>query len=120
MPNLWEVKESNGEKYLLCHPGHILISNERNILDLIALCGENESNRIIFHKENLAPEFYDLKSGLAGIVLQKFSNYYVIAAIVGDFSDVTPRFAELIRESNRGNQLRFYPNLEQAIAWLTH
>lgn len=101
----------------ICSPGQF-IRKEQDILDLIAVCGENDSNLVVLQADNFAPEFYDLKSGLAGTIFQKFSNYLITAAIVGDFTNVSQRFRELIGECNRGKQIRFFENTEQATEWL--
>jgi hypothetical protein len=113
------LQEAHYRQYIFCQPYVLLIQNERDILDLIGLAGENNTNLILFRAENFAPEFYDLKSGLAGMILQKFSNYLITAAIVGDFTNVSQRFREMIGECNRGNQLRFFENIKQATEWLT-
>ncbi|WP_449401649.1 DUF4180 domain-containing protein [Chryseobacterium wanjuense] len=44
------------------------------------------SDKVIIHEKNITPEFFDLKTKIAGDILQKFSNYRVKLAIVGDFS----------------------------------
>jgi len=114
-----KVREANRKKYIFCQPDVLLIENEQDILDLIGLAGENDTNLMLFHAGNFAPEFYDLKSGLAGTILQKFSNYQITAAIIGDFTNVSQHFRELIGECNRGNQLRFFEDISQATEWLT-
>lgn len=114
------VKERNQKKFVACPTGLLLVKTEQDILDLLAFCGENDTNLILFHADNFIAEFYDLKSGLAGTVLQKFSNYHIKSAIVVDFSKITSqRFRELILECNRGQQLRFFKNVSLAIEWLT-
>ncbi|MDD4645730.1 MAG: DUF4180 domain-containing protein [Bacteroidales bacterium] len=41
-------------------------------------------DRMIIHEKNITPEFFDLKNRMAGEILQKFSNYRIRLAIVGD------------------------------------
>jgi len=38
------------------------------------------------NKSAICDDFFDLSTGLAGEILQKFVNYHVKIAIVGDFS----------------------------------
>ena len=64
----------------------ILISTAQEALDLMMEVSYQGSDCIIIQEYNLAPAFFDLKTGLAGDVLQKFSNYRMRLAIVGDFS----------------------------------
>ncbi len=105
--------------YLDCVPGEEKLASERDALDLIAACVENGTNRIMLHAENLTDDFYHLRTGLAGEILQKFSNYWIKAAAV-----LTPelvdqgRFREMVLEANRGNQFRVFFDTEAAEKWL--
>jgi len=107
----------NGRKIVVCSRGQ-LIRKEQDILELIAVCGANDTNLVILPADNFAPEFFDLKSGLAGVIFQKFSNYQITAAIVGDFTNVCQRFRELIGECNRGRQIHFTGDIKSAEEWL--
>jgi hypothetical protein len=79
-----------------------------------------ESNRILLEEEYLPPAFFDLKTGLAGAIFQKFANYRVKAAIVADLDRIrSARFQELVLECNRGNQIHFFQNIAEAEEWLT-
>jgi hypothetical protein len=58
----------------------------------------------------LDPAFFDLSSGVAGDVVQKFVNYGLRLAVVGDISEPLERSGALrdfVRESNRGRQVWF-------------
>ncbi len=95
----------------------VVIQNAQDALDLIATLGFGSG--IILHKENIAPSFFDLRSGLAGEVLQKFVNYNTRLAIVGDFSNVaSASLRALILESNQGSQVGFVESLELAKEFL--
>jgi len=43
-------------------------------------------NKIIIFEKSITPHFFDLKTGIAGEILQKVSMYRVRLAIVGDFT----------------------------------
>ncbi|MDR1453544.1 MAG: DUF4180 domain-containing protein [Candidatus Margulisbacteria bacterium] len=74
------------------------------------------AQKAVFYAEVLAPRFFDLSSGLAGEVMQKFVNYGLAAAVVGDFSKHQSKaLRDLIRESNQGRQLFFAATLEEAL-----
>ena len=106
-------------KYIDCPPGQTIIEAEQDILDIITLAGENDTQRVLFHQENLSPDFFDLKTGLAGAVLQKCANYYIKAAAVVDFDSIqSERFKELISECNKGSQFHFYSDRSTAETWL--
>lgn len=106
-------------KYLYCPAGSLRIANERDALDLVALCGEYETDKLLLDGECLDPAFFDLKTGLAGEVLLKLSNYRIRAAVIMPQERVgTGRFAEFVLETNRGNQFRVYSQHEGAEKWL--
>lgn len=93
-----------------------IINDAQDVLDLIADIGMNDCNRLIINRSNLNPDFFDLKSGLAGEILQKFSNYRSKLAIVGDFSRYTSKsLRDFIRECNRGNMILFTDSVEKAL-----
>jgi len=57
---------------------------------------------------------------LAGEILQKFSNYRVRLAIVGDFSTFTSKsIKDFIYESNKGRHINFVSSLDEAIKVLS-
>ena len=75
---------------------------------------------VLLLERHLAPAFFDLKTGLAGEVLQKFSTYRLRLAIVGDFSTYPGRsIQDFIRESNERGQICFVASREAALARLT-
>lgn len=73
-------------------------------------------DKIILHEENIAPEFFDLKTKLAGEVLQKFVQYRMLLAVVGDFSKYTSKsLRDFIYECNQGRQVNFVQELSSAL-----
>lgn len=77
-------------------------------------------DRIIIHEKNITPDFFDLKTGVAGEILQKFSNYRVKLAIIGDFSMYTSKsLKDFIYESNKSRQVSFVGSLSEALKILS-
>lgn len=75
---------------------------------------------VLLRAQHLAPAFFDLKTGLAGEVLQKFSTYGLRLAIVGDFEAYPSRsFRDFIRESNQRGQVCFVATRDAALARLS-
>ncbi len=98
----------------------ILISNADEALQLMADLYYQDFNKIILHEENITPAFFDLSSGIAGEVLQKFSNYGVQLAIVGDFEKYPGKsLSDFIYESNKGRQVSFLNSVEEALGQLS-
>lgn len=108
---------SEGGKAVEIRSDQVLIRSEQDALDLMADIGyHHESHKIILYRENLGEDFFDLSSGMAGGILQKFSNYRVRLAVVGDFSGQgNQRMKEFIMESNKGRQVNFVMDLAQAL-----
>jgi hypothetical protein len=76
--------------------------------------------KIVIHEKNITPDFFDLKNGVAGEILQKFSTYRVRLAIVGDFSKYKSKsLNDFIYESNKGGHINFVPSSSVAIEILS-
>lgn len=75
---------------------------------------------MILHEPNITPEFFDLKTGIAGEILQKFATYRVRLVIVGDFARYESKsLRDFIFESNKGGQINFLSSVEEAVAKLS-
>jgi hypothetical protein len=97
-----------------------IISRPQDVLDIFGDLIATECDRIIIHERNLHSDFFDLKTRLAGEVLQKFSNYRVRLAIVGDFAKYQSRsLQDFIFESNKSNTVFFTDSLDSAVSKLT-
>jgi hypothetical protein len=98
----------------------IVVKTVDDILDLMGnLYFENITN-IMMHMHHFPEQFFDLKTRFAGEILQKFSNYRVRLAIIGNFNAYdSDSFQAFIRESNRGNQIFFLPDRTAAIERLS-
>lgn len=98
----------------------IVINNLEDGIDLIGNVYYQGYEKLIILKENITPDFFDLKTKLAGDILQKFSNYRVRLVIVGDFSKVESKsLQDFIRESNKGKLVNFLASKEEAISRLS-
>lgn len=113
--------EAGGKNIAIVSGSGVLIEDVQSALDLIATVHyQADSDRIILNKSLLNEGFFDLKTRLAGEILQKFINYRVKVAIVGDFSVYTSKsLKDFIYESNNGNDIFFLPTEEQAIEKLS-
>ena len=84
--------------------------------DILSLAFSEEARKLVFLKDNIDPAFFDLKTGIAGEVLQKFSNYRFAVAICGDYSGVTSKaLRDFIFESNKGGKTLFLDTVEEAV-----
>lgn len=89
--------------------GDLVISQDSDGTDLISICMSEGSDGLIITKELVHPDFFDLKTGLAGEILQKFSTYGYKLIITGHFNRVRMKesLAAFVRESNRLGNIRF-------------
>lgn len=82
---------------------------------------ETNSSRLIINKSCLTEDFFVLRTGLAGEILQKFVNYRIKVAFVGDYSGYTSKpLKDFLYESNRGNDIFFVSTIEEAVKKLEY
>jgi hypothetical protein len=94
----------------------VCLNTAEDALDLMAACG---ARILLVYVRQIIPDFFRLPTGLLGEVLQKFTNYRMKLAVVGDISPyMTKNFADFIRESNTTGDFLFLPTREEAIARL--
>ena len=114
------VLARNGRNVALADIG-VSITCVQDLLDLFATAGYNyDCDSLIVHKQSLGDDFFDLKTGVAGELLQKCSNYRVPIAVVGDFSAYQSKsLRAFILECNRGSLIYFADSVEDAVKALT-
>lgn len=97
----------------------ILLKSEQDAIRLLEEIFSSGAYKVILHQENIDPGFFDLSTGFAGAVLQKFVNYDIQLAIIGDFHNVTSKsLRAFIWESNQGHHICFSEKSETAIRFL--
>ena len=92
------------------------IDSIRDISDLMANAYYNECVGLIVKKEFLPEAFFDLKTKIAGEILQKFSNYNMKMSIIGDFSVYDSKsLHDFIYECNNGSLIFFNDTEEEGM-----
>ena len=115
----FKIQNAYPPEYIEADPTDFVIRNEQDILELIAVCAENNIYNVILYEGNFSPEFFDLKTKLAGALFQKFANYHLRGAGIISLKKIkSERFKELIFECNRGNLFRFFEDKAAAESWL--
>ncbi|MDQ3111088.1 MAG: DUF4180 domain-containing protein [Bacteroidota bacterium] len=98
----------------------IIIKTTEDGLDLLGNLYYQDFDKIIVHAKNITPDFFDLKTGIAGEILQKFSNYRVRLALVGDFTQYPgASIKDFIFESNKAGHINFVNSTAEAIGKLS-
>ena len=113
--------EQNGVITAQIESEETLISDVQSALDLMATVRyETDTDVLILPKAALDERFFVLSSGLAGDILQKFVNYQLVVAIVGDFSGYRSKpLRDFIYESNNGKHIFFVATVEDALERLS-
>ena len=86
------------------------------------MCAKYEvgTKNIVVDKRLIVEDFFVLSTGLAGEVLQKYTNYGGRIAIYGDYSRYTSKpLRDFIYESNKGKNIFFVATKEEAVDKLT-
>ncbi|MCH5596759.1 DUF4180 domain-containing protein [Niabella ginsengisoli] len=98
----------------------IILRTIEDGLDLLGNLYYQGFNEIIIHEKNITPDFFDLKTKIAGDILQKFAQYQMPLIIVGDFSKFKSKsLNDFIYESNKGRQINFVASQSEAIKVLS-
>ncbi|MGP3918536.1 DUF4180 domain-containing protein [Nonomuraea sp. 10N515B] len=95
------------------------LRDERDALDLIGEAWGHGATWVAVPAERLHEDFFSLRTGVAGEIAQKFVNYRMGLAIVGDVSRFTAASEALrawVLESNRGTHLWFVRDLDELAA----
>ena len=109
-----EIKthEINSIKMAEVVAGEIVITDAITGLELMVDLYYQGFDGIIINEKNITPEFFDLKTRIAGELLQKFSNYRVRLVIVGDFEKYhSNSLKDFIFESNKGRLTNFVSSI---------
>ncbi|MCX6134621.1 MAG: DUF4180 domain-containing protein [Ignavibacteriales bacterium] len=95
-----------------------LLECEKDVVTLIGFCTEFHADRMMLHGSVLSKNFFDLKSGQAGMILQKLVNYQIKTAAVLARDQIRGKFGEFVVETNRGHHFRVFFSRQDAEAWL--
>jgi hypothetical protein len=111
------IVSENGIRVAILDDKDLLIIDAQSALDLIATIDyHDDCQRIAIHKEAIVEDFFKLSTGIAGDILQKFTNYAKKIAIIGDFSNYESKpLQDFIYESNKGNAIFFVTDETTAI-----
>jgi len=116
-----EIIEQNGIQVAKLSSDKVEIANAQDALEVLMNCRYQGTDNIIISKHNLTADFFELKTRIAGDILQKFSTYDARLAIVGDFESLNSKsLTDFIYESNKMGRINFVASFEEAMEKLTH
>ena len=115
-----KIHTVNGVKIAELVSDKPVINKLEDGVDLVGNAYYQDADRVFLYENAVSPDFFDLKSKLAGDILQKFSNYRMRLAIVGDFAKYPSQsLQDFIRESNQGKRINFVSSQAEALTILS-
>ena len=115
-----EVHQVENKKFAELRAFCTVIHSTEDALNLMGDLYYQGYDGLILHEEQIPPAFFDLKTKMAGEILQKFSNYRFPLVLIGDFSKFPSQsLQDFIRESNKGRQVNFVRTLPEALQRLS-
>jgi hypothetical protein len=109
------VIERRGVPVRVCGDDGPPVADPQDALDLIG-AAFSRADVVAVPAHRFDDRFFTLRTGLAGEIMQKFVNYQVRLAIVGDISThlaASSALRALVHESNRGKQIWFVADLDE-------
>ena len=106
---------------VVVNSNELIIKDVQTAIDFVmTIKYETNCNKIALNKSAVVEEFFILSKGLAGEILQKFINYHVKFAIYGNYSKYKSKpLRDFMYESNKGKDIFFVENEEEAIKMLS-
>lgn len=95
---------------------------EADAIDLIAASYEDRASLVALPVERFDSTFFDLRTRSLGEFIQKFVQYKLRVAFVGDISpylDGSTSFRAFVREANEGDHVWFVANVDELAARIT-
>jgi hypothetical protein len=111
----FRIEELGGQRLLVLDNDGPVLARVQDAIDLIAEALPQGVHMIVAPVARFDPSFFQLRSGLAGEVVQKIVNYRLKLAVVGDISQFVSEskaFADFVRESNRGGSVYFFQDMD--------
>lgn len=112
------VREIGGVRVLFVESGDAIIDSERGATDLIGDAFAEGVRVIAVPSHRFSPDFFQLRSGLAGTIAQKVVNYRLTLAVLGEIEEylaASNALRDWVREANRGDDLWFLANTEELV-----
>ena len=103
-----------GQPALVADPTGPRLRTEDDARDVIQETFGSEIRLAVIPVERLDPDFFALRTGVAGAFVQKLVQYRLRLAVVGDISaqvDASDALRDWVREVNRGRDILFVPDV---------
>jgi len=109
------LHEIHDVRVLVCkHKGSVL-TNERDVNAFMSAAWEHGASMIALPVTRLTDDFFRLSTRIAGEIAQKFANYNLRLAVVGDISRrvaASKSLHDFVYEANRGQNIWFVDDMD--------
>jgi hypothetical protein len=110
------IHEINSTRIAEIISDRLIINSAADGTDLVGNLYYQDTDKVMIDATFITPAFFDLSTGIAGEILQKFSNYRMRLAIFGDLSSYTGKsIRDFMFESNKRGQINFVASRDEAI-----
>lgn len=92
------------------------LNNERDAVDIIGAASPYRAEIIVVPVQCLSDRFFDLKTRIAGEIVQKFLTYHLRLAIIGDISNYlreSSALRDFVYECNSGAHVWFVADIDE-------
>lgn len=94
----------------------LIINSIEDGVDLMGNIYYQGFDAVIISENNITPDFFDLRTGIAGEILQKFATYRIRLFVITDTSKYDSKsLRDFIYESNKGAHVNFVNSVKEAI-----
>lgn len=104
-----------GTSVMVCAPEGLPLDTEGAATELVGEAIGQRAEIVVVPAERLTDDFFDLATGVAETIAEKFSTYRVRLAVVGDISGRVADSEQLsswVQVSNQGTRLWFCPTFD--------
>jgi hypothetical protein len=109
-----EIQERAGVRVLVCDPAGQRVASTQDALDLVGAAFDG-AEVVAVPASRLDESFFSLSTRFAGEAMQKFVNYRLRLAVIGDISQhlaASSALRAFVHESNQADHVWFLPDLD--------
>lgn len=85
----------HGIRVFECDDEQPVLRNDRDGVAIIAEAMSQGAKLVVMPVNRIDPDFFQLRTGIAGAIVQKFVNYQMKLAVIGDLSALSPSQTEV-------------------------
>jgi hypothetical protein len=100
----------HGVRIFECSSNGAAVQSEQDALAILGEAMAQQAELVLLPVDRLSPSFFELRTGLAGAIAQKFVTYGMRLAIIGAISPEaleSPALRAFVNESNHGETIWF-------------